>query len=175
MWFFLESFISCHRCERNFNYLNWLSTRICGAGRPHVGLCSAHLVLLYFLIKCIGVEAQSTLGSKTFLPENKYMYEKSTKCQHFTWYLPDNARILHDNFPKNIFPIFFFWAGEQTARAPCPPSPAPMIECQRNVSYRTKSKLIRLLSYRTRYNLCPKYQGNQLDFQQSTAKSTQSI
>jgi len=40
----LESFISCHCCERNFHYLNWLSTRICGAGRPQVGLCPAHLV-----------------------------------------------------------------------------------------------------------------------------------
>ena len=44
-WFFLKSFISCHCCERNFEYLNWLSTRICGAGRPHVGLCPAHLVV----------------------------------------------------------------------------------------------------------------------------------
>ena len=24
-WFFLESFISCHCCESNFDYLNWLS------------------------------------------------------------------------------------------------------------------------------------------------------
>ena len=36
--------ISCHCCERNFHYLNWLSTRICGAGRPQVGLCPARLV-----------------------------------------------------------------------------------------------------------------------------------
>jgi len=43
-WFFLESFISCHCCQRNFNYLNWLSTRICSAGRPHVWLCHARLV-----------------------------------------------------------------------------------------------------------------------------------
>ena len=28
-------------CERNFDYLNWLSTRNCGAGRPHVWLCHA--------------------------------------------------------------------------------------------------------------------------------------
>ena len=43
-WLFSESFTSCHCCERNFEYLNWLSTRTCGAGRPHVGLCPAHLV-----------------------------------------------------------------------------------------------------------------------------------
>ena len=43
--FFLESFTSCHCCERNFDYLNWLSTWTCGAGRPHVGLCHALLVI----------------------------------------------------------------------------------------------------------------------------------
>jgi len=31
----------------------------------------------------IGVGAQSTLGSKTFLPENRCM-KKITKCQNFT-------------------------------------------------------------------------------------------
>jgi len=30
--------------ERNFDYLNWLSTRTCGAGRPHAGLCPILLV-----------------------------------------------------------------------------------------------------------------------------------
>jgi len=34
------------------------------------------------------------------------MYEKFTKCPNFTWYLPENARNLHDNCPK-IFPEFF--------------------------------------------------------------------
>ena len=33
-----------HCRERNFDYLNWFCTRNCGAGRPHVGLCPAHLV-----------------------------------------------------------------------------------------------------------------------------------
>ena len=36
-------------CERNFEYLNWQSTRYCGAGRPHVGLCHAFLVCVFFL------------------------------------------------------------------------------------------------------------------------------
>ena len=41
----LESITSgCHCCERNFDYLNSLSTRTCDAGRPHVGLCHALLV-----------------------------------------------------------------------------------------------------------------------------------
>jgi len=31
------------------------------------------------------------------------MYEKLTKCQNFTWYLPENAQILHDKCPKDIF------------------------------------------------------------------------
>jgi len=43
------SFANCHCCERNFEYLNWLSTRTCGAGRPHVWLCHAPLVYIYFL------------------------------------------------------------------------------------------------------------------------------
>ena len=65
----------------------------------------------------------------------KNMYEKLTKCQNFTWFLPEklwkypnfmvfarkmnkfpefynifarkNARILHNNCPKNIYPDFF--------------------------------------------------------------------
>jgi len=69
-----ESFISCHCCERNFNYLNWLSTRICGAGRPHVWLCHARLVnftnVLYFL-------------SHTILVKNKNVYSHFTI---FTFY-----------------------------------------------------------------------------------------
>jgi len=64
----------------------------------------------------IGVAAQSTLGGKTFLPEN--MYEKLTKCSNFTRFLPEklskypilydfclknqqNSRILRDKCPKN--------------------------------------------------------------------------
>jgi len=35
----------------------------------------------------IGVGAQSTLGGKTFLPEN--MHEKLTKCPNFTQFLPE--------------------------------------------------------------------------------------
>ena len=40
---------SCHCCKRNFDYLNWLSTRTCGAGRPHIGLCHALLVKFYYV------------------------------------------------------------------------------------------------------------------------------
>jgi len=51
---FLESFASCHCCARNFEYLNWLFTRTCGAGRPHVGLCPAILVfnVKKIMLKC---------------------------------------------------------------------------------------------------------------------------
>jgi len=47
-----------------------------------------------FVVACMGVGAQSTLGVKTFLHENKCMKNQQ------------NARILHDICPKNIFPIF---------------------------------------------------------------------
>ena len=39
---------TCHYCERNFIFLNWFCTRTCGAGRPHAGLCHAHLVRVYY-------------------------------------------------------------------------------------------------------------------------------
>jgi len=35
----LMPFASGYCRERNFNYLSWLCTWTCGAGRPHVGLC----------------------------------------------------------------------------------------------------------------------------------------
>ena len=40
----------CHCRERNLDYLNWFCTRNCGAGRPHVGLCPAHLVYIIIII-----------------------------------------------------------------------------------------------------------------------------
>jgi len=46
----------------------------------------------------IGVGAQSTLGCTTFLPEN--------------------ARILHNNCTKNIFPHFFFGGGGHVPSLP---------------------------------------------------------
>jgi len=72
--------------------------------------------------------AQSTLGGTTFLPEknNKipefymilvrkkhpntrivwYLPEKLAKFPNFTLFCPKNARILHNNCQKNIFPRF---------------------------------------------------------------------
>ena len=35
-----------------------------------------------------------------------YLAEKLTKFPNFTWFLPGNARISHDNCPKNISRIF---------------------------------------------------------------------
>ena len=57
----------------------------------------------------IGVRAQSTLGgARHFCPQN--MYEKLTKCPNFTWFLSENARILHNNCRKKIFfPISLGW------------------------------------------------------------------
>ena len=83
--------------------------------------------------------AQSTLGCTTFLPLpqkcvwkiNKmrefyvilawkiikiptflwYLSEKLTKFPNFIWFCRKNARILHNNFPKNISSRFFFGGG----------------------------------------------------------------
>ena len=89
-------------------------------------------------------------GTRHFGREN--MYEKLTKCQKFTWFLPEklsiyenfynicpkknklNCRILHDFRPKTpefyiiiarkkFFPRFFVGGG---ARPPCSLSPTPM-------------------------------------------------
>jgi len=80
----------------------------------------------------IGVGAQATSGGTTFLPEkcvwkiNKmtefymilvrkigkipefvwFFSEKLSNFPNFTRFLPQNARILHNNCPKNIFPEF---------------------------------------------------------------------
>jgi len=43
------------------------------------------------------------------------MYEKLTKCRNFRTCVPKNARILHDNCPKNIFSLKFWQWGT------CPP------------------------------------------------------
>jgi len=59
--------------------------------------------ILYFAHAFMSVWAQSTLGARHFCL--KIIYEKLTKEQYFSWYLPENVRILHDNCPKNIFPI----------------------------------------------------------------------
>jgi len=48
IWYSFWSHLPSAIAARNFEYLNWLSTRTCGAGRPHVGLCPAHLVFWMF-------------------------------------------------------------------------------------------------------------------------------
>jgi len=48
-----------------------------------------------------------------------------TKFPNFTRYLPENARSLHDNCPKNIFD-FFFGGGTRSPCLPTLPSPTPM-------------------------------------------------
>ena len=60
----------------------------------------------------------------------RFLCEKSSKYPNFLWYLPEkltkfsnftilseNARIIH-NFPKNIFPDFFFGGGGMCPLAP---------------------------------------------------------
>jgi len=49
-----------------------------------------------------------------------YVPEKLTKFRNFTWFCPKNARFLHKNCQKNIFPDFF--------GGPLPlPSPTPYL------------------------------------------------
>ena len=40
---------TCHYCGRNFVFLNLFCTRTCGAGRPHVWLCHALLVIIIII------------------------------------------------------------------------------------------------------------------------------
>ena len=68
----------------------------------------------------------------------RFLCEKSSKYPNFLWYLPEkltkfsnftilseNARIIH-NFPKNIFPDFFFGGGACALLLPSSSSPTPM-------------------------------------------------
>jgi len=48
------------------------------------------------------------------------MYEKLTKCPHFTRFLPENTLILHNNCQKKIFFPYFFWLGGKHV-PPCLP------------------------------------------------------
>ena len=76
-----------------------------------------------------------------------YLRKKLTKFPNFTRFLPENARTLHNNCQKNIFPEFL------GARAPSPPpSPTHMgkillllppqliIECNRECNSRQSPK-----------------------------------
>ena len=47
---FSESFASCHCCERNFDYLNWLSTRTCDAGRPQLGSALYFIFIMFHML-----------------------------------------------------------------------------------------------------------------------------
>ena len=56
---------------------------------------------------------------------------KIDKMPEFLLYLPENTQILHDNCPKNIFPIFRGGGGR--ASLP-PPVSYAMVECVAHVS-----------------------------------------
>ena len=89
----------------------------------HCGLGSNNCKSSYRAIPSrIGVGAQSTLGQDIFA--RKYKYEKLTKCPNFTWYLPENVHVLHDDCPKSI-PDFFSLGGGRNVPS-LPPSPTPM-------------------------------------------------
>jgi len=61
------------------------------------------------------IPARKIIKIPEFLP---HLPEKMTKFPNFTWFLPENAGILHNNCPKNIFP--------ESLGGTCPPSPKPM-------------------------------------------------
>jgi len=69
-------------------------------------------------LRHIGVGTEFNFGGRHFCP--KLYVWKLTKCQNFTWYLPEDVRILHDNCPRNILSRFFWWAV-----LPLTPSPSP--------------------------------------------------
>jgi len=65
-----KSYASCYCCERNFEYLNWLSTRTCGALRTHVGLCPALLVFFSLFLSPGSLRGPSTDRPET-LPHDR--------------------------------------------------------------------------------------------------------
>jgi len=64
------------------------------------------------LTSCIDMELSQPWGHWQDIFPRKYIYEKSTKCQNFTY------------LPKKYFSRFFFFGGGANTRMP--PSPAPM-------------------------------------------------
>ena len=62
----------------------------------------------------------------------KLCTKKLTKFPNFTWYLPENAGILRDNYPKINY-IFENFIGE--GHVGCPPYPTPMIALTSIYSY----------------------------------------
>ena len=86
------SFASCHCCDRNFEYLNWLSTRTCGAGRPHVWLCHAPLVQLW----CNKFLHVYSLQDKAFRrTSNPLPSTAINTCQCITRWLNLNLSLTH--------------------------------------------------------------------------------
>jgi len=71
-WFYDTVFgvVCSHCCERNFEYLNWLSTRTWrGTGRPHVWLCHALLVSFFFKHRCRSDDGHQILTLVRLWPE----------------------------------------------------------------------------------------------------------
>jgi len=65
--------------------------------------------------------------SRKFIKMSKFLShlsEKLTKFSNFNDIRPKNARIVHDNYPKNIFAIFFL--GGVPPLPPLPLSPTTM-------------------------------------------------
>jgi len=56
--------------------------------------------------------------------QNTRIFIFARKLTKFANFCPKNARFLHKNCPKNIFPGFFFFLGG--GACPLPPSPKPM-------------------------------------------------
>jgi len=100
----------------------------CGSGNRSQWQRTLFMLLYSTVRQSIGAWAQSTLrgGARHFCPKN--MYEQLTEFPNFTWFCSKRARILHNNCPNNIFPIFFFWGGEgREWGETCPLTPLPLL------------------------------------------------
>ena len=56
------------------------------------------------------------------------MYEKLTKCQNFTRFLPEKMPEFHIIIAQKNFPDFSFFLGGGGMCPPCPPSPTPIYQ-----------------------------------------------
>ena len=73
----------CHCYGRNLHYLNWFCTRNCGAGRPHVGLCPAHLVTKFFYSSYITEGCYS--GIRMMPPWQPWPFWVTCKLRRHYW------------------------------------------------------------------------------------------
>jgi len=73
------------------------------------------------------IHARKIIKIPEFLIFARNLPEKNNKIPEFYMIFAENARILHNNCPKNIFPNFRGEGGTCSPYAPLRPSPTPMV------------------------------------------------